>query len=84
MLAGLATSVGALVLPRLLWASDPAAAPIMSPDHALQLLKEGHARFLAGKSERPNLTPQRIAETFTNGQQSRAKLGVQRLPPLYD
>ncbi|MEO5362498.1 MAG: carbonic anhydrase [Magnetococcus sp. DMHC-8] len=68
VLAGMATSIGALALPRLLWASDPAAAPIMSSDQALQLLKEGHARFLAGKSERPNLTPQRIAETFAKGQ----------------
>ncbi|MBF0185517.1 MAG: carbonic anhydrase [Magnetococcales bacterium] len=63
MVAGM----GALVLPKLPWASG-AAQPSMTPDQALQLLKEGHARFMAGKTERPNLTPQRIAETFSKGQ----------------
>ncbi|MBF0271855.1 MAG: carbonic anhydrase [Magnetococcales bacterium] len=68
MLTGMAVGVGALVLPKFSFASDAKAAPIMSPDRALQLLKEGHARFLSGKPERPNLTPQRIAETFSKGQ----------------
>ncbi|MBF0626742.1 MAG: carbonic anhydrase [Magnetococcales bacterium] len=68
MLAGMAVGVGALVLPRFALASNPSAAPAMTPEQALQLLKEGHARFMTGKSERPNLTPQRIAETFSKGQ----------------
>ncbi|MEO5331024.1 MAG: carbonic anhydrase [Magnetococcus sp. YQC-5] len=80
ILAGMAVGMGSLVVPKLTWATDPVkdskpggaaakhAAPAIGPDQALQLLKEGNARFLAGKSERPNLTPQRIAETFAKGQ----------------
>jgi carbonic anhydrase len=67
LLTGMAVGVGSLILPKLPWASG-SEQPSMSPEAALQLLKEGHARFLAGKPERPNLTPQRIAETFSKGQ----------------
>ncbi|MEO5344860.1 MAG: carbonic anhydrase [Magnetococcus sp. YQC-9] len=63
MLAGMTVGMGALVLPKFALAGGK--GPGMGPDEALKLLKEGHARFLAGKSERPNLTPQRIAETFS-------------------
>ncbi|MEO5363921.1 MAG: carbonic anhydrase [Magnetococcus sp. DMHC-8] len=70
VLTGMATGMAAVVLPKLLWAGGAAhaAAPAISGDQAVRLLKEGNARFLAGKSERPNLTPQRIADTFANGQ----------------
>ncbi|MEO5338899.1 MAG: carbonic anhydrase [Magnetococcus sp. MYC-9] len=69
LLTGMAAGVGALMLPGLSWASGPAAAaPTVTPDQALQWLQEGNARFLAGKSERPNLSPTRIADTFVNGQ----------------
>ncbi|MBF0342147.1 MAG: carbonic anhydrase [Magnetococcales bacterium] len=70
MLTGMAAAAGVLMLPKFPFAADAkhAGAPTMSPEQALQLLKEGHARFLSGKPERPNLTPQRIAETFSNGQ----------------
>ncbi|MBF0285962.1 MAG: carbonic anhydrase [Magnetococcales bacterium] len=57
----------ALLAPRFSLASAPAASTV-TPDQALQWLKEGAARFVAGKSERPNLTPARISET-AGGQQ---------------
>ncbi|GAB0057226.1 Carbonic anhydrase [Candidatus Magnetaquicoccaceae bacterium FCR-1] len=66
MLAGMAVGLGALSLPQLALAGGK--GPGMTPEEALKLLKEGHARFLAGKAERPNLTPARIAETFSKGQ----------------
>ncbi|MBF0107593.1 MAG: carbonic anhydrase [Magnetococcales bacterium] len=70
MIKGLALGMGVLALPRIPWASGSghAQAPSMTPDQALQLLKEGHQRFLEGKPERPNLSPERIADTFKNGQ----------------
>ncbi|MBF0160802.1 MAG: carbonic anhydrase [Magnetococcales bacterium] len=70
----MAVGLSAFVLPRLPWASAAADAPRVTPEQALQWLREGHARFLAGKSERPNLTPQRIAETFVGGQHPFATL----------
>ncbi|MBF0421602.1 MAG: carbonic anhydrase [Magnetococcales bacterium] len=80
VLAGVATGLAALVLPRLPWANEPQhgqgaatqpaahSAPAVSADQALQWLKEGNKRFLDGKAERPNLSPDRIADTFANGQ----------------
>ncbi|MBF0460447.1 MAG: carbonic anhydrase [Magnetococcales bacterium] len=66
----MAVGVGALLLPRLFYASDAAhaTAPGVTPEVALQWLKEGNARFLAGKSEHPNLTPARLADTAAHGQ----------------
>ncbi|MBF0610715.1 MAG: carbonic anhydrase [Magnetococcales bacterium] len=40
----------------------------MSPDEALARLKEGHARFLAGKSVHPHVSRERLLETATKGQ----------------
>ncbi|MEO5378907.1 MAG: carbonic anhydrase [Magnetococcus sp. DMHC-6] len=71
ILTGVAVGLSAIVLPKLSWgASDPVSHPTaeISPEQALQLLKEGNARFLAGKPERPNLTLERIEETFSKGQ----------------
>ncbi len=70
VLSGMVIGMSALVLPKLLWAGDAGhgTAPAISADQALQLLKDGNTRFLAGKSEHPNLTPQRIADTSANGQ----------------
>ncbi|MBF0152294.1 MAG: carbonic anhydrase [Magnetococcales bacterium] len=61
-LVGISSGVVALLLSRLSLASAD-AAPGVSPDKALAMLKEGNARFLAGKSEHPNLTIKRITET---------------------
>lgn len=55
-----------LLLARNGWSSD--ATPGVSPEEALQRLKEGHGRFLAGKSLHPNLNLARIQETATGGQ----------------
>ncbi len=66
LLAGMAVGVSSLFLPRLPGASEQ--APPMSAEQAYQLLREGNARFLAGKSERPNLTAKRIEETAGQGQ----------------
>ncbi|MBF0414203.1 MAG: carbonic anhydrase [Magnetococcales bacterium] len=81
VLAGVAVGLGAIVLPRLPWASDPQhdnknagkkdsghPAPAISADQALQMLKDGNKRFVDGKAQHPNLTPERIADTFANGQ----------------
>ncbi|MEO5341312.1 MAG: nuclear transport factor 2 family protein [Magnetococcus sp. MYC-9] len=68
LLAGVTVGVGACVLPKWLWATGSDAAPAIRAEQALQLLKEGNARFQAGQSEVPNLTPQRIAETASHGQ----------------
>lgn len=72
VLSGAAVGLGAFLLPSLSWATDPTpsgkdapkhADPALTPDQALQLLKEGNSRFLSGKSEYPNLTFQRINDT---------------------
>lgn len=70
LLTGMAVGLGAMVLPRLPWASSAGdtATPAIGAEQALQMLKEGNARFLAGQATRPNLTPERIADTFANGQ----------------
>ncbi|MEO5350424.1 MAG: nuclear transport factor 2 family protein [Magnetococcus sp. YQC-3] len=70
LLHGMALGISALALPRFLWASNTgeSTTPAVTADQALQWLQEGNARFLAGTSERPNLTPERIAETFNHGQ----------------
>ncbi len=73
VLTGIAMGIGILALPRFSLASDPAVpsghgGPSVTPDQAMQWLKEGNQRFLNGTPERPNLTPQRIAETFHHGQ----------------
>ena len=79
VLTGIVTGIGLLALPRLPLASDPVApsghaTPSITPDQALQWLKEGNQRFLNGTPELPNLTPQRIAETFNHGQHPFATL----------
>ncbi|MBF0182998.1 MAG: nuclear transport factor 2 family protein [Magnetococcales bacterium] len=77
LLSGLAVGFGALVLPKLPWISEAAAsgaASSVTPEQALQWLKEGNARFTSGKVQTPNLTPQRIAETFSKGQHPFATL----------
>lgn len=66
VLAGIATGVVSLLLPRIPFASEK--APSISPDESLAKLKEGNARFVAGTLSHPNLTAQRIAETFSGGQ----------------
>ncbi|MBF0294483.1 MAG: carbonic anhydrase [Magnetococcales bacterium] len=63
----MALGLGAMLAPGLARASGE-FHPVMSPEQALQLLKEGNSRFLAGKAERPNLSPQRIEETGAKGQ----------------
>ncbi|MBF0178831.1 MAG: carbonic anhydrase [Magnetococcales bacterium] len=63
----MAIGLGAMLAPGLARASGE-FHPTMSPEQALQLLKEGNARFLAGKTERPNLSMQRIEETSAKGQ----------------
>ncbi|MEW5773267.1 MAG: carbonic anhydrase [Thermodesulfobacteriota bacterium] len=42
--------------------------PGVSPDQALDMLKQGNARFVAGKAAHPNLTLQRLQETAAKGQ----------------
>lgn len=39
------------------------AASDVTPEQALQWLKEGNARFVGKKSERPHLSPERLRET---------------------
>jgi carbonic anhydrase len=43
-------------------------APLVTPDQALHLLKEGNARFLAERPLHPNMTIGRLRETFAEGQ----------------
>jgi carbonic anhydrase len=77
MLSGLAVGFGALVLPKLPWLSEALASGAPSsvtPEQALQWLKEGHARFLSGKTQAPHLTAQRIADTASQGQHPFATL----------
>lgn len=51
------------------YASDPhAAAPAVTPDQALKNLKDGNARYLAGKSQNPRRDAKRRAETVSGGQ----------------
>jgi carbonic anhydrase len=50
-----------------LWSAAPQAN--VSPDKALQWLKEGNERFAAGKPERPNSDEARRVDTARNGQQ---------------
>ena len=40
------------------------SAPTMSAEQALKLLLEGNQRFVAGKLEHPNQTPDRRAEVI--------------------
>jgi carbonic anhydrase len=42
--------------------------PGIAPDDALKRLQAGNARFVAGRSEHPHATPDRLAETSRNGQ----------------
>lgn len=64
LLTGMGVGLAALLLPRLPFASDhPAGAPAgPTPEQAMAWLQEGNARFLAGQSVRPNLSPARVAE----------------------
>jgi carbonic anhydrase len=48
-------------------ASD-AVAPTVTPDQALKNLKDGNARYLAGKSQHPRQDARRRAETVSGGQ----------------
>ncbi|MBF0098631.1 MAG: carbonic anhydrase [Magnetococcales bacterium] len=77
ILSGLAVGFGAIVLPKLPWIPEALASGAPSsvtPDQALQWLKEGHTRFLSGKTQTPHLTAQRIAETASQGQHPFATL----------
>ena len=49
-----------------LWSDAPQAN--VSPEKALQMLKDGNERFAAGKPERPNSDPARRVDTAQNGQ----------------
>ncbi|MBF0424367.1 MAG: carbonic anhydrase [Magnetococcales bacterium] len=79
-LVGISSTVAALILSRISFASEPAheapqgAAPApaahappagITPDEALNRLKAGNARFVGSKMEHPNLTAKRITETST-------------------
>jgi carbonic anhydrase len=71
----------------LAWASS--AAPGMSPDTALTLLKEGNDRYVAGTPQHPNQDKDRRSLTATGGQQPYATIlgcSDSRVPPeiLFD
>ncbi|MBF0424043.1 MAG: carbonic anhydrase, partial [Magnetococcales bacterium] len=40
----------------------------MTPAQAIDVLKAGNKRFVEGRTERPNLTRERLIDTFNNGQ----------------
>jgi carbonic anhydrase len=72
-------------------ASDPNAKPKPTPDAALALLKEGNARFVAGKSAHPHSDPARLAQAGKENQGDHAYATVlgcsdSRVPPerLFD
>jgi carbonic anhydrase len=60
MLALIAVAVLSIATTRAVTAADH--EPAMSPEQSLKLLLEGNQRFVAGKLEHPNQTPQRRAE----------------------
>ncbi|MEO5370203.1 MAG: carbonic anhydrase [Magnetococcus sp. DMHC-1] len=66
VLAGLTAGIASLLMARFSSASEAPAG--VSPDQALTWLKEGNARFVEGKSARPNLSAKRMAETVSGGQ----------------
>jgi carbonic anhydrase len=49
-------------------AAAPGAGPVISPDDAVKLLKEGNERFLAGKPQYPRQSRERRALTAGQGQ----------------
>ncbi|MBF0611381.1 MAG: carbonic anhydrase [Magnetococcales bacterium] len=67
ILQGVALGAVSLALPRWSMASAP-AAPTMSPDEALALLKEGNTRFVSRSLQHPNSSLERQMETATKGQ----------------
>ena len=42
--------------------------PGISPDQALDMLRQGNARFVSGQSQHPHQTLERLQETMTHGQ----------------
>ncbi len=66
MLALIATTI---VLTTWTWGlSTPATSGVSSPDEALQRLKDGNARFVAGKCTHPRMDAARLVETSEKGQ----------------
>ncbi len=64
----LIVALAAITVARLVPAKPPAADVAVSPDQALQWLKEGNERYVAGKADRPNSSAERRVETARNGQ----------------
>lgn len=78
-----------LVAPAAVDASDPhAARPGPSADAVIKQLKDGNARFVAGKSKHPNETMARVKELSAGQRPSAIVLGCSdsRVPPeiLFD
>ncbi|MDR1959628.1 MAG: carbonic anhydrase [Planctomycetaceae bacterium] len=49
-------------------ASDPHSVPGVPPEKALEMLKEGNARFVGEKAEHPHTKIDRVRDTAVNGQ----------------
>lgn len=62
LLTGLGASVALLAMGRVAHASSAPSG--VTPDQALQWLKEGNQRFVEKRSERPHLSMERITETM--------------------
>jgi carbonic anhydrase len=68
----------------LLFAAGAAPGPGVSPDEALQQLKTGNARFLAGENRHPRASAERVASTAQQGQHPVASIlscSDSRVPP---